>query len=110
MTSAPDLLVSLRSARRGKGNTSLSNVLGSNTFDLLVTIPVGVLIASSSVINFSQAVPMMFFLIVATILILAFLRRSLDLSRKEAWVLLLIYLLFILYLLAEVFFIKNGLI
>lgn len=41
-TSLPDTLVSVRAARIGKGATSLGNVLGSNTFDLLVAIPVGV--------------------------------------------------------------------
>jgi cation:H+ antiporter len=45
-TSLPDALVSVRTARENRGATSLGNVLGSNTFDLLVAIPVGILIVA----------------------------------------------------------------
>jgi cation:H+ antiporter len=38
-TSLPDALVSVRAARDDRGVASLANVLGSNTFDLLVAIP-----------------------------------------------------------------------
>lgn len=46
-TSLPDTLVSVRSAKADEALTSLGNVLGSNTFDLLVAIPVGVLIVGT---------------------------------------------------------------
>jgi len=46
-TSLPDTPVSVRAARDGRGVTSVANVLGSNTFDLLVAIPAGVLIAGA---------------------------------------------------------------
>jgi len=51
----PNTLVSVRPARDGRGQTSLGNVLGSNTFDLLVVIPVGVLIVGAVPVNFSTA-------------------------------------------------------
>jgi cation:H+ antiporter len=60
-TSLPDTLVSVRAARDGKGVTSLGNVLGSNTFDLLVAIPLGILIAGSAPVNFAVAAPMLGF-------------------------------------------------
>ena len=46
-TSVPDAFVSVRAAREGRGITSIANVLGSNTFDLLVCIPAGILIAGA---------------------------------------------------------------
>jgi cation:H+ antiporter len=100
-TSLPDLLVSVRAARGGRDVTSLANVLGSNTFDLLVAIPVGVLIAGAAPVNFAVAVPMMGVLTVATILLFAILRTDLAMSRREAELLLVAYLLFIAWVVAE---------
>ena len=60
-TSLPDAFVSVQAARRGEGVTSLANVLGSNTFDLLVAVPTGVLVAGTAAIDFAATVPMMGF-------------------------------------------------
>ncbi|WP_435097961.1 sodium:calcium antiporter [Halorubrum sp. N11] len=100
-TSLPDALVSVRTAREGRGGTSLGNVLGSNTFDLLVAIPVGVLIVGSVNVNFSTAVPMLGVLTVATVLLFATLRTDLSLTERESAVLLIAYLLFIAWVIAE---------
>ncbi|MGQ3329530.1 sodium:calcium antiporter [Halorubrum sp. FL23] len=100
-TSLPDALVSVRTAREGRGGTSLGNVLGSNTFDLLVAIPSGVLIVGSVSVNFSTAVPMLGVLTVATVLLFATLRTDLSLTERESSVLLLAYLLFVAWVVAE---------
>jgi cation:H+ antiporter len=100
-TSLPDTLVSVRSAREGNGDTSLGNVLGSNTFDLLVTIPVGVLIVGRVPVDFAVAVPMMGVLTLATVLLFALLRTDLSLTGAEAYTLLGSYLLFVAWVVAE---------
>lgn len=100
-TSLPDTLVSVRAAKSGKGITSLGNVLGSNTFDLLVAIPLGILIVGSAPVNFAVAAPMMGVLTVATILLFALLRTDLSLTGLEAYCLLLAYLVFIAWIVAE---------
>jgi cation:H+ antiporter len=100
-TSLPDTLVSVRAARAGKGLTSLGNVLGSNTFDLLVAIPLGVLIAGVAPINFAVAVPMMGVLTLATVLLFAVLRTDLSLTSGEAYALLVAYVLFLAWVVAE---------
>jgi cation:H+ antiporter len=100
-TSLPDTLVSVRSARAGKGVTSLGNVLGSNTFDLLVAIPVGVLIVGSVPVDFAVAVPMMGVLTLATVLLFAILRTDLSLTSVEAYSLLAAYCLFVAWVVAE---------
>ena len=56
-TSLPDLFISVKASRQGKDVASLSNVLGSNTFDLLIAVPVGVLLGGAVVINFSTPFP-----------------------------------------------------
>jgi cation:H+ antiporter len=100
-TSLPDTIVSVQAAREGKGITSLGNVLGSNTFDLLVAIPLGVLIVGSVPINFAIAVPMMGFLTLATILLFTVLRTGLELTDLESYLLIVAYLLFVSWMVLE---------
>ncbi|KAB7518279.1 sodium:calcium antiporter [Halosegnis rubeus] len=100
-TSLPDALVSVRAARGGDGITSLGNVLGSNTFDLLVAIPVGVLIAGTAPISFAVAAPMFGVLTVATILLFTVLRTDLTLTGGEAYLLAAAYLAFVGWVVAE---------
>ncbi len=100
-TSLPDALVSVRAARDGRGVTSLGNVLGSNTFDLLVAIPVGVLIAGSAQISFSVAAPMMGVLTVATIILFTVLRTDLTLTQPESYILLIAYFVFVGWVIGE---------
>jgi cation:H+ antiporter len=100
-TSLPDALVSVRTARENRGTTSLGNVLGSNTFDLLVAIPLGVLIVGAVEVNFSTAVPMLGVLTAATVLLFVTLRTSLALSNRESYALLAAYALFVAWVVAE---------
>jgi cation:H+ antiporter len=102
-TSLPDSLVSVRAARDGRGVASLANVLGSNTFDLLVAIPLGVLIVGreEAVIDFAMAVPMFGVLTAATILLFTALRTDLRLTNHEAYALLGSYGLFVGWVVAE---------
>ena len=100
-TSFPDALISVRAARDGKSVTSLGNVLGSNTFDLLVAIPVGVLIVGSAPVSFAVAAPMLGVLTLATVLLFTLLRTDLVLTEAESYVLFAAYLLFVVWIVAE---------
>jgi len=100
-TSLPDALVSVRAARDDRGVASVANVLGSNTFDLLVAIPVGVLIVGSKSVNFAMAVPMFGVLTLATILLFTVLRTDLSLTRLESVGLLVSYTLFVFWVVLE---------
>lgn len=102
-TSIPDALVSIRKARKGDAVTSLANVLGSNIFDLLVCIPMGVLIAGATVINFTVAAPLMGALTLATLLLFSFMRTNLILSNNESWSLIIFYLMFLAWMALENF-------
>lgn len=106
-TSVPDAIMSVRKAVDGQPETSLANVLGSNIFDLLVCIPAGVLLAGTATVNFTVAAPMMGVLIVGTILLFALMRTDLLLTDREAWVLLGVYGLFVLWLIGEYFHVVN---
>lgn len=98
VTSLPDALISLRLARKGQGVPSISNVLGSNIFDLLVAIPAGVLIAGVTSVDFQVAMPLMTFLTLATVLLFTLLRRHLNLDRYESTLLLAAYVLFMVWI------------
>ncbi|WP_144905442.1 sodium:calcium antiporter [Halobellus captivus] len=100
-TSLPDLLVSVRSASSGNDITSLGNVFGSNTFDLLVAIPIGVLIAGSMPVNFAVAAPMFGVLTFATVLLFTVLRTDLVITNSEAYALLFTYGLFVVWIVSE---------
>ena len=100
-TSLPDALVSVRTAREGRGVTSLGNVLGSNTFDLLVAIPLGVLVVGSATVSFAVAAPMFGVLTLATVLLFTVLRTDLELTEPESYVLLVAYLLFVVWVVGE---------
>ncbi|MBB3189275.1 sodium:calcium antiporter [Halomonas cerina] len=102
-TSIPDAFVSIRAARQGRGVTSIANVLGSNTFDLLVCIPAGVLIAGTAVVNFSVAAPMMAALTAATVVLFLMMRTRMILSRVESVALLALYLVFLVWIGVETF-------
>lgn len=97
-TSIPDAFVSIRKAQKGDAVTSLANVLGSNIFDLLVCIPIGVLIVGTTVINFTVAAPLMGALTLATLLLFSFMRTNMILGRKESLALIVLYLLFLLWM------------
>ena len=100
-TSLPDALVSVRAAQNDESVTSLTNVLGSNTFNLLVAIPVGVLLAGETEINFLAAIPTMGFLAFATIVFIVFTRTHLELTDREAYGFLALYGLFLLWMTLE---------
>lgn len=100
-TSLPDMLISIKAAKAGRNESSLSNVLGSNIFDLLIAVPVGVLLAGSIPINFSHAAPMMGSLTLATVAFFILLRQNFDLNRRDAIILLLLYAMFVVWMILE---------
>ncbi|WP_251344125.1 sodium:calcium antiporter [Haloplanus halophilus] len=100
-TSLPDTFVSVRAARDDDDVTSLTNVLGSNTFNLLVAIPVGVLLAGSVTVDFLVAIPMLGFLAFATIVFVVLTRTHLELTNPEAYALLVLYVVFLAWMTLE---------
>lgn len=100
-TGLPDAFVSIRAAQKGEGTVSVANVLGSNIFNLLVVVPVGVIVAGAASIDYAVAAPMMGVLTLATIVLFAMLRTQLTLTRTECVVLLALYAIFIGWMVLE---------
>jgi len=106
-TSLPDTLVSVQAANEQRYVASIANVVGSNTFDLLVVIPVGVLLTGTATINFGVAAPMMACLVGATILLFVTLRTQLVLTTRETWPLMLAYSAFVAWAVLEALAVVN---
>lgn len=102
-TSVPDLFLSIRAARRKISISSLANAVGSNIFDLLVVLPAGVLAAGTVIINYPRILPMMAFLILATVVMLVLARRDFALTNRDGIVLLTLYAGFIAWMALESF-------
>lgn len=100
-TSLPDAIISVRAAKSGDSTISLANVFGSNIFDLLVAIPVGVLLAGATPVDFGVAAPLMGFLVAATIIVFAAARTDFELTDREAWLLIGVYAVFVGWMLLE---------
>jgi cation:H+ antiporter len=106
-TSIPDTFVSVRASVMGRIESSVSNVLGSNIFDLLVAVPMGVMLVGAIEVNFTQIVPMMTFLVVATIVMLVFMLRDMELTVRESHVMMALYASFGLWITLEAFGVMN---
>jgi len=101
VTSVPDALISINLARKGEGVVSLANVLGSNSFDLLIAVPAGVLIAGTLAFQFDIAMPLVVFLGLSTVLLFIQIRTGLVLSKPESVSLLVLYGVFIVWMVLE---------
>ena len=87
----------------GRAESSLSNVFGSNVFDLLVAVPLGVMVTGAIVVNFTQIFPMMVFLVLATVVMLIFMLRSMELTVRESHSMMLLYAAFVIWMTLEAF-------
>ncbi len=106
-TSAPDLMASLDVARAGRGGMAVANAIGSNTFDLLVglalpwTVALALLGLAGVEVGTGDLWISLGILVATTLVLFVFLESQRELSRREGWVLLLLYSLFVLYTLAS---------
>lgn len=100
-TSLPDTLLSISKAKQGEGVTSLANVFGSNTFNLLVAVPVGVIAASGVLVSLTLTLPLFAFLTFSTVLLFTIVRTDFTITTTEAYVLMTSYALFLLWMLLE---------
>ena len=94
-TSAPELVVTLSSARKRLHSLSMGTVLGSNIFNILIGIGIPSLIMAIPVepLSVSFDAPVMI-LVTGLLLLLAY--RNMKLSRRSGLVLMLVYLAYII--------------
>ncbi len=98
-TSMPELVTSVVAARRGQSDLAIGNVIGSNLFNILAVLGITATIHPVSADGL-ELVDFIVMLALALIM-LPFAYTGMRISRREAAVLLLIYLSYNAYLVSE---------
>lgn len=113
-SSVPDTIISLKDAKKGNYDDALSNVLGSNIFDITISLglPLAIyLMISGQPIEFKEAgatlIDIRIMLLVVTIITLAVFYFSKELKWKQVTILACIYIFFITYSLSAAAYLEG---
>lgn len=103
-SSVPDTIISLKDAKKGNYDDALSNVLGSNIFDITVSmgLPLAIfLLMTGQKIDFREAGPTLIdiriMLLTVTVITMAIYYFSKELKKRHVTYLIALYAFFILY-------------
>ena len=107
-SSLPDTLLSIGAAKRGDDSGAVSNAFGSNIFDICVCTSIPLLVSSYlagwqpvSLLADGEPIPglvgLRILLVVLTMVTLAIMWHNRQLTRNKAYVLCVLYLVFIAY-------------
>ncbi len=99
-TSLPDATISIVNARRGLSDDAISNVFGSNTFDILVGLGLPLLIATSIAgpvtIVFTN-IELVIGLLITTGITIYFMANDGKISKTEGIIMILLFCIFVGY-------------
>jgi|TARA_B100001964_G_scaffold216394_1_gene255602 cation:H+ antiporter len=90
-TSVPDLMMSYFSAKRGEGSAAISNVFGSNVFDLTICLAVPILIVGDTMIELGPVWPSIIMLVVVQCMVLLFVRTGWKIEKWEGVMMLVAF-------------------
>ena len=114
-SSVPDTIISLKDARKGNYDDSLSNVLGSNIFDITISmgLPLAVFLAiTGQKIDFIEAGPTLIdirvMLLTVTAITIAIYYFSKELKKIHIVGLGILYAIFILYAIGAADYLASG--
>jgi len=91
----PELFFTIQAAKKGKGWIVIGNLMGSIIFPATLVLGTVALIHPIEITNFSPFAIGRFFLMVSAIFFLIFLRTGKRITKREAILLLIIYLVFV---------------
>lgn len=101
-TSLPELATSVFASFKGKGDIAVSNVIGSNIFNILCIIGLAAIFSKHGIIVSLDKMNFDFIIFIAsTILCLPFFKSHFCLSRMEGSCFIIIYLLYISFLISS---------
>ena len=92
----PEIFFSIQAAKKEEDGMVIGNLMGSVIIPATLVLGIVSLICPIKITDFSPFVVGRFFLIVSAIFFLVFLRTGRKITKKEAWFLLAIYVLFVL--------------
>lgn len=101
LSSFPDMLVGIKMGEDDERKAAVSNVFGTNTFNFLVVLPIGAIIAGGVTLGFLTAVPLIIFLFYTTLFVVVLAATDFEITQPEAYALLIMYILFLAWMGAE---------
>ncbi|MFD1569889.1 sodium:calcium antiporter [Halorubrum laminariae] len=101
MSSFPDLLVGVKMGEAGDQRAAVANVFGTNTFNLVAALPIGVILAGGVSIGFLTSVPLLLFLFYTTLVVVVLSATDFELTTEEGYVFLAMYLAFLGWMTTE---------
>lgn len=114
-SSVPDTIISLKDARKGNYDDALSNVLGSNIFDITISmgLPLALfLLFTGEKIDFREAGPTLIdiriMLLTVTVITIAIFYFSKEMKMKHVAILGALYVFFILYAIGAASYNAGG--
>ncbi len=114
-SSVPDTIISLKDAKKRNYDDALSNVLGSNIFDITISmgLPLAIYLSITGVkIDFSEAGPTLIdirvMLLTVTIITMAIYYFSKEMNMRHVAVLGILYAFFILYAIGAASYNAGG--
>lgn len=114
-SSVPDTIISIRDARKGNYDDALSNVLGSNVFDISISmgLPLAIfLLITDQKIDFTSIGPTLIdirlILLIITIFTVGVFYFSKTLNKTSVYILAFLYVNFIIYSLGAADYTSGG--
>ncbi|PIE62465.1 MAG: pseudouridine synthase [Desulfobacter postgatei] len=114
-SSVPDTIISIKDAKKGNYDDALSNVLGSNIFDITISmgLPLGVfLLFTGQKIDFIEAGPtfidVQIMLLLVTIVTIGIYYFSEEMHISHVCILGILYAVFILYAIGAADYLNGG--
>ena len=96
-TALPETYFSIKAAKRGESWMSLGNLMGSTVITASLVLGLVALICPIQIVNFSPFIIAGVFLFISSMFFLLFIRTGEKITKKEALILLGIYVLFIIF-------------
>lgn len=98
-TSIPDTILSVKSAKLGDAEGAISNAVGSNIFDICICLGVPILISGNAITsNFSENIGILIFVVISMVTTALLLLKKKGVTKKDAYIMLAVYGVFILYI------------
>ncbi|MFC1623686.1 sodium:calcium antiporter [Patescibacteria group bacterium] len=106
-TSIPDTVIAITNARKGHTDDVISNVFGSNIFNILIALGVPLFLHSAitktSIDIVSGGIDLVIGLILATVIVIYFIIDDYTITKKNAVFTLILYIAFLVYMFIKAF-------
>ncbi|MBP2144038.1 cation:H+ antiporter [Methanococcus voltae] len=102
-TSIPDTILSVNSAKRGDADGAIANAIGSNIFDICICLGLPMIIAGTVLpVDPSDSLGVLTFVVLSMVTTSGLLLKK-KVTKKDAYLMFFVYLVFIAYIVAKTF-------